>query len=81
MPDHGPTNQPESLKVKFRVHKTAFSIKTFDEASDTVAYWRSKTDLERMQANQFMLVQAYGFDPDNPPRMEGHIFSSRKQPV
>ncbi len=71
---------PESLKDKFRFDRTAFSTKTFEEASDTVAYWRSKTDRERMEANLFLLAQAYGFDPDNPPRMEKHIYSHRIQP-
>ncbi len=47
----------------FRVDKTAFSVASLHDEPDDVAYWRSKTPQERLQAVELMRQVIYGYDP------------------
>ena len=48
----------------FRVDRSAFAIASFAvaEAGD-IAYWRSKTPIERLEALELMRQVIYGYDP------------------
>jgi hypothetical protein len=62
--------------------KTAFAKKSFEEADNNVAYWRSRTDTERIVAAYRLSLRAYGYDPDGPhPKIDLNIFSTRKHAV
>jgi hypothetical protein len=62
----------------YKFDRTAFKIKTFAEAdADNVDL--SLSLRERLQQAYYLISKAYGFDLNNPPRMDKTIFSYRKQ--
>ncbi len=65
-------------KDSYRLDRTKFKMQTYKEASHQLAYWLSKTPSERLRAAHYLISQAYGFDLDNPPRMDRTAFSVRK---
>ena len=58
--------------------KTAFKKQSFEEADNNRKFWLSKTPGERLISAYRLSLRAYGFDPDDPPEMQKHIFSKRK---
>jgi hypothetical protein len=46
-----------------KIDKKAFSVGSVLEPSDDIAYWRSKTPQERLQAAELMRQTVYGYDP------------------
>jgi len=60
-----------------RLDKSAFKKQTFEEADRNRAYWMSKTPMERLIAAHRLSLRAYGYDPDNPPRMDKTFFKKR----
>ena len=62
----------------YRLDKTHFAIKTFEEASNTKGYWLSKTPNERVYAAWALICAAYHIDINNPPALDKNAFSMRK---
>ena len=58
--------------------RTAFKRQTAEEASNTVAFWRQKSDAEKIQAAYHLSLRAWGHDPENEPRLDRTKFSMRK---
>ena len=62
-----------------RLDKTIFEKQSFKQADSNVAYWRSKTLTERLIAGYHLSLRAYGYDPDNPPKLDKTYFRKGKQ--
>ena len=62
----------------YRLDKTIFKIKTFEEASNTKEYWLSKSPSERLYAAWALICAAYQIDINNPPALDKNTFSVRK---
>jgi hypothetical protein len=62
----------------YRLDKTHFAIKTFEEASNTKGYWLPKTPNERIYAAWYLICAAYRIDVNSQVPMEKNIFSMRK---
>jgi hypothetical protein len=57
-------NPMESPSNEFKVDRSAFSVVSREEAQkQDIAYWHSKTPLERLEALELMRQSAYGYDP------------------
>ncbi|HFA50132.1 MAG TPA: hypothetical protein ENJ95_14070 [Bacteroidetes bacterium] len=61
-----------------RLDRTRFKIQSFQEADDQHQYWLTKTPVERLQAAYYLISVAWGFDINNPPRLDRTKFSMRK---
>ena len=61
-----------------RLDRTAFKMQTVEEASNTVAYWRQRPDAEKLRAAYHLSLRAWGYDPENEPRLDRTKFSMRK---
>ncbi len=62
----------------YRLDRTAFKIQTFNESGKNRSYWMSKTPEERWAAAAYLIASAWGYDPQNPPRLDRTCFSIRK---
>lgn len=62
-----------------RLDKTAFSMRSFEEADNSVEYWLQKTPAERIHAAYVLSLRAYGYDPENEPRLDRTLFWMGKQ--
>jgi len=60
-----------------KLDKTAFKKQSLKEADSNVKYWRSKTVSERLEAAYVLSLRAYGYDPNDPPKMDKTIFTRR----
>lgn len=65
--------------MKEKLDKSYFKKQSLKEADHNVNYWRSKTMDERIQAAYYLSLRAYGYDPDNPPKMDKTYFRKRKR--
>ncbi len=61
-----------------RLDRTRFKMQSFQEADDQLQYWLTKTPVERLQAAYYLISVAWGFDINNPPRLDRTKFSMRK---
>ena len=61
-----------------RLDKTVFSILTFEQADNSVEFWLQKTPDERIRAAYVLSLRAFGYDPENEPRMDRSVFSMGK---
>ncbi len=61
-----------------RLDRTKFKIQSFQEADDQLSYWLSKSVEERLEAAYYLISVAWGFDFNNPPRLDRTKFSMRK---
>ena len=61
-----------------KLDRTAFKHQTAKEASNNVAYWRSRPDAEKLRAAYHLSLRAYGYDPADEPRLDRTVFSMRK---
>lgn len=62
----------------YKFDRTAFKIKTFAESNaDNVDL--SLSLAEWVRQSWYLTSKAYGFDLNNPPRMDKTVFSCRKQ--
>ena len=59
--------------------RMAFAKMTFAEADDSVEYWLQRTPAERIHAAYLLSLRAFGYNPENEPRLDRSIFSMRKQ--
>jgi hypothetical protein len=64
----------------YRLDRNAFKIKTFQEADHNTAYWLNKSAEERFAASWYLICQAWGIDPNDPPSLDRKAFSARKNP-
>ena len=67
--------------TKYQLDRTFGKAQTFAEADNNTDYWRQKDAKERLQAAWYLISCAYGFDLDNPPRLDRTVFSMRKHKV
>lgn len=65
-------------ETNFSLDRTQFKMHTFQEADNNYEYWSSKSHEERLEAAYYLISIAYGFDVENPPKMNKEIFSMRK---
>ena len=59
---------------KYRLDKTAFQAMSVEEADDYMRDYRNHHWKERIKVAFFLTSLAYGFDINNPPRMDKTIF-------
>lgn len=64
---------------KYRLDKSVFKIKSFEEASNNYAYWSKKSPEDRLRAANYLIASAYGFPVDQWPRMEKRFTGARKR--
>lgn len=62
-----------------RLDKAIFKKQSVEEADKNRAYWMSLSSGERLIAGYRLSMRAYGYDPDNPPRMDKTYFVKRKR--
>lgn len=65
---------------EYRFDKTAFKAMTFEEADMANIYGIDTSYGERLRQAWYLISIAYGFDIENPPKLDRTVFSSRKQP-
>jgi hypothetical protein len=65
--------------MKDELDRSVFSRLNFEEADQSVKYWRSKTPTERLVAAYRLSLRAYGYDPDDPPAMEKSYYRKIKR--
>jgi hypothetical protein len=63
---------------KYRLDKTYGKAQTFTEADNNKDYWLLKNVSERLKAAWFLIASAYGFQLENPPRLDKTKFCMRK---
>jgi hypothetical protein len=63
---------------KYRLDKRAFKIQTVEEADDAMRNYSSHTIKERLETAFYLTSIAYGFDIENPPRMDKTAFRIKK---
>jgi len=62
-----------------RFDKTAYAEKTFAEADNNVAYWKTRPMWERLQAGHHLSLRAYGYDPNGTlPNFDFSYFEIRR---
>ncbi len=59
---------------KFRLDKTAFKAQTVAEADESMRNYLNYSAKERLEIAYYLTSIAYGFDIDNPPRMDKTFF-------
>ncbi len=64
---------------KYRLDKTVFQAMSVEEADDYMRDYRNYSWKERLKVSFFLTSLAYGFDVNNPPKMDKTIFSTSKQ--
>lgn len=67
--------------MKERLDKSFFKKQSLKEADDNLRYWRSKSTSERLQSAYQLSLRAFGYDPDNPPKLEKNLFTKRTRPL
>ncbi len=60
--------------MDFKLDKTAFSKKTFDEADAGRSYWLNFSVEERLEAATLLIMNIWGYTLENPPRMDKTYF-------
>jgi hypothetical protein len=65
---------------EYRLDKTTFKIMTFEEADMMNVYESDISYRERLREAYYLTSIAFGFDLENPPKLDRTVFSSRKQP-
>lgn len=64
--------------MDYKFDKTAFKATTFEEADRQNVFDASVPIGERLRQAWYLTCKAYGIDPENPPKMDKTVFSSRK---
>jgi hypothetical protein len=63
----------------FKLDRTAFKIQKYDEVPvNNRTFWLSRTPKERLDAACYLTNQAYGIDPEHPPKLDRTVFAMRK---
>ncbi len=63
----------------YRFDRTAFRMKTFNEADKANVFDKNVPYAERLRQAYFLIAQAYGFSMTDQPKLDRTHFSSRKQ--
>jgi hypothetical protein len=63
--------------MDFSFDKTAFKAQTFKEEQKTKNF-QDNTAIERLEISFYLNSVAFGFDINNPPKMDRTFFSMRK---
>ena len=61
-----------------KLDRTAFKRQTAEEASNTTEYWRQQSDAFKLRSAYHLSLRAFGYDPENEPRLDRTVFSMRK---
>lgn len=64
----------------FKMDKNFFKAQTFQEAEKDKLFKKDTPIGERLREAWWLTCLAYGIDPENPPKMEKHLFTTRKHP-
>ena len=64
---------------KYRLDKTAFQAMIVQEADDYMRDYRNYNWKERLTVAYYLTSLAYGFDINNPPKMDKTVFIALKQ--
>ena len=64
--------------MSYRLDKHFSKKHTFQEASNSYGYWKNKSITERLHAANFLILTTWGFDPNQPPKLDRSIFSMKK---
>lgn len=64
--------------MSFRLDRTAHHAGTHEQAAQYHASHQPATMAERLLAAAYLNSVAYGYDIDNPPRMDRTAFSTRR---
>ncbi len=64
---------------KYKLDKTVSQAMTVQEADDYMRDYRKYNWKERIHISFYLTSLAYGFDINNPPRMDKTIFSIAKE--
>jgi hypothetical protein len=65
------------MENRFRLDKTAFSVRSFKDADDHVTEWMDKTPWERLEAAFFLINHAYGINSKT--KLDRTVFSKRRR--
>ncbi|MCC6723479.1 MAG: hypothetical protein IT258_03145 [Saprospiraceae bacterium] len=61
-----------------RLDRTKFKVQTLEQAYHQLDFWLSKSQVERLLAAAYLNSVAWGYDLNNPPKMDKSRFSTRK---
>jgi hypothetical protein len=65
-------------KIQYRLDRTAFSMGSHQETeAKSQVYWQEQSMKERLKAAMYLNSVAYGFDVENPPKIDRTIFCMR----
>lgn len=64
---------------KFRLDRTVFEARNASELVNYGKAYQNTTWQERLRIHQYLNSIAYGYDLDNPPRMDKTIFQIKKR--
>ena len=65
-----------------RLDRTAFRAGSFAETEEYYrTHWHTATMAERLRAAHYLNSVAYGFDLNNPPRVDRTVFSIRHRSI
>jgi hypothetical protein len=62
-----------------RLDRTAFSMQSFEQATNRRAYWLSKTPQERLAAAWYLICCAYNLDYQAENQIDRTCFEMRKR--
>ncbi|MEO7444853.1 MAG: hypothetical protein ABIT96_05810 [Ferruginibacter sp.] len=62
----------------YKLDKKIFKQGSFADAEKDNLFSKDTSIGERLRQAWYLTCMAYGIDPDNPPKMEKHLFSTRK---
>ncbi len=68
----------DDYSKKYRLDKTAFQAMTVQEADDYMRDYRKSNWKERLKISFYLTSLAYGFDINNPPKMNKTVFNALK---
>jgi hypothetical protein len=71
-------NISTNFETMFRLDRTIGKGHSHEAGGNQAAYWRSKSVDERLAGVMYLNSIVYGFDINNPPRLDKTVFSTRK---
>lgn len=72
-------NKSDTTLAIPRMDRTKFKSQSLVEADHQLDFWITKSRIERLAAAAYLNSVAWGYDLENPPRMNKTVFSVRKQ--
>ena len=71
-------NKQNFLAISFHLDRTAHHAGTHEQAAQYHASHQPATPAERLRAAAYLNSVAYGYDLDNPPRLDRTAFATRR---